>query len=195
MSPSPEERENFRSLLRIQVEEPDSPHLADVRKKLAEYEAMLIAITPTHITFGTAAGQTRQAYRVVEATGDTLVLQTDAERIDVRFLDNDHIAMRSDQMMLLTRDAPSGYNEKDLRGEVPGSTELGASTGGQTPADRQDDACSAYASCIDQMPQMAGDQPVMLGSASVIRGWERTPERLRQCAAALNLARNMGLCQ
>ncbi len=198
MSPTQDERTTFRSLIRLQATEPDSPLLETVRKKLADYDAMLVVITPDEIAFGGDGADRHEPYRIVDARGDTLTIQAGSDRIEVRFLDTDHISMRSDQTLLLTRDVPGGYNAKDLRGELPTGVDAlqpeqpGAASSASSPA--SGDACSEYADCIDKMPQLPGDQPAMLGSSSAIRTWERTPERLRLCASALELARSAGLC-
>lgn len=193
MAPSDDERTNFRSLLRLKNEEPGSPLLADVKRKLAEYESMLVAITQSEIAFRTRDSESRDAYRIVDAQPDVLTIEVREETIVVRFLDPNHIEMRGTKTMRMTRDAPSGFDAKDLRGEVASGGLGGEPRAVATGA--PGDACSMYADCIDQMPQLAGDQPLMLGTAGVVRGWERTPERLRQCASALDTAHRAGLCR
>ncbi len=58
-----------------------------------------------------------------------------------------------------------------------------------------DDACSAYADCIDQSPASDPDEGGMHASSATIRGWEKSAEQQRQCAAAHDLARAGGLCR
>jgi hypothetical protein len=44
------------------------------------------------------------------------------------------------------------------------------------------------------MPRLKGDEAVMGGSAAAIRRFEKTPDQLRQCKSAHELARVAGLC-
>ena len=56
------------------------------------------------------------------------------------------------------------------------------------------DACTAYADCIDEMPRFSNDGGGMVASSATIRSWEKTPDRLPQCAEAHELARAGTLC-
>jgi hypothetical protein len=190
IAPTDDEREAFRALLKLKATDPSSPKLLEIRRKLADYEAMLVVISSASISFRTADQTTDEAYTIVDERDAMLSLQVKSEHIDVQFIDHDHIVMRGTRTMRLTRDVRSaGGNATDMRTDAPTpSAPPAAATGG--PAD----ACTAYADCIDQMPQLPGDHTTMAASSRVIRGWDRTPEILQQCASALATARGAALC-
>jgi hypothetical protein len=163
-----------------------------VRRKLAQYDALVVEITPDAILTPATDDDPakRDAYSVLDDSdgGLTLDVGRDHERVAVMFLDKDHISLglRSGAFRL-TRDgaattasiAPSGEDAAAPRARATGAR----------------DACSDYADCIDQMPRLRGDESIMTTSSTTIRSWERTPERLKQCASALETARAGGLCR
>ena len=183
MQPSDQERERFRAVVKLRVSDPRSPMLADVRRKLAEYDALVIDITPTSIvTPATESDPPRtDDYSVVDESDGALTLDVGRmhDRVSVRFVDADHIVLRlRSGPFELTRDGASGV-AMNVVSPPPGPR----------------DACTEYADCVDEMPRLRGDEALMGGSSKLIRGWERTPDRLRQCASALQMARQAGLCK
>jgi hypothetical protein len=55
------------------------------------------------------------------------------------------------------------------------------------------DACSAYADCIDEGTRAFGHDG-MHASSATIRAWQKTPSQLSECTTAHELARAGGLC-
>lgn len=200
LQPSAIEREHYRDVIRLKTTEPGSPLLAALKKKLDEYDAMRMEITPTTIGFRTRkGGWSRERYTITGETEDGVTIQSESDRITIRVVDRDHLFLRGATAGIpMTRDDPPGAPAKDALAGAAGASIPGRAgapaPGGERPSGPAD-ACSAYADCIDQMPRLAGDQAIMGTSSDVIRGWERTPSRLRQCASALDLARTSGLCR
>lgn len=218
MQPTKDERTSYENLLRLRTTDQHSPHLGDVRRKLAAYEGILIEITESSIGWKTPnAPDTKQAYKVVAEEGDVVTLAAADEQLDVRFLDKDHVSMRSaTRTFLLTRDSavgadaaspPAAWNGVTGR---PGRSGSPAGTAGTRPSttvipgsppattvasDGSRDSCTAYADCIDQMPRLSGTESSMATSSTTIRNWEKTPDRLRQCKSAHEMARAGGLCR
>lgn len=212
MTPTRDERVSYENLLKLRTTEPSSTHLSDVRRKLADYEGILIEISDTTIGWKTPnAPDVRQSYRVVAEEGDVVTLAAAAEQLDVRFFDKDHISMRSaTRTFLLTRDSGIGadaaspvaaWNGATGRPGRTGSptsssiTEVVPGPGAPSSAGGPKDTCTAYADCIDQMPRLKGTEGMMGTSSSTIRSWEKTADRLAQCKSAHELARAGGLCR
>jgi hypothetical protein len=203
LQPSATEREHFKNIIRLKTTEPGSPLLGELKGKLDAYDAMKMEITPDTIGFRTRGGMSRERYAIVGETDDSVTIQSETDRITIRVIDQDHVFLRGARAGIpMTRDDPPGAPAKDayagVAGATPGAPGAGASKGGAPKAGARPagpaDACSAYADCIDKMPRLAGDQPIMGMSSDLIRGWERTPSRLQQCSSTLDMARTAGLC-
>lgn len=200
IGPLEEDRANYESLLKLRATDPGSAQLANVRRKLAEYDAMLVDITATSIGWRTPnAPETRHAYRVLAEDGDVVTVAAQAEQLDVRFLDKDHISMRgSTRTFLLTRDSAVATDASGSAAWNGTKVRPGRDNDDARPAPAASgarDACTAYADCIDEMPRLSGTEGAMTASSTTIRSWEKTPDRLRQCAAALELAHAGALCR
>ena len=210
MNPSAEDRATYKHLLELRAADERGAQISTVRKRLADYEEMLVEITPSSIGWRTpGAPEVRQGYRVLAEDGDSVTIAAKDEQLDVRFLDKDHISMRgSTKTFLLTRDSAvaadakspvAAWNGPTTRPGRDGSGSASSSVvpgpGAPAATGRARDACSAYADCIDEMPRLKGTEGVMGASSSTIRSWERTPENLRQCASALELAHAGALCR
>jgi hypothetical protein len=97
MAPTTSERDTYQALVKLRLTDPSSPRLADVRRKLAQYDALFIEITPAAIL--TPATDTdaakREEYTVLDDTdgGLTLEVGSDHERVTVTFHDKDHISL------------------------------------------------------------------------------------------------------
>lgn len=212
MSPTKSERVSYENLQKLRAAEPSSPHLADVRKKLTDYESILIEITASSIGWKTPnAPETKQGYKVVAEEGDVVTVAAGSDMFDIRFLDKDHVSMRSStRTFLLTRDSAVGADAATPPGAWNGATGHPGRTGSATPSSSTEfvpgpgapssaggpkDTCTAYADCIDQMPRLKGTEGMMGTSSSTIRSWEKTADRLAQCKSAHELARAGGLCR
>jgi hypothetical protein len=200
LRPTADEREHYKNVIRLKTTEPGSPLLAALKRKLEEYDAMRMDITPDTIGFRTRqGGWSRERYTITGETDDGVTIQSESDRITIRVVDRDHLFLRGATASIpMTRDDPPGAPAKDalagaLGQKAPGGA--GAPASGRARPSGPADACSAYADCIDQMPRLAGDQAIMGMSSDVIRGWERTPSRLAQCASTLEIARAGGLCR
>jgi len=192
MNPAPEDVRNFENLIRLRTEEPDSPLLARVREKLEALDAMALQITPNTIEFGIQ----RQAnkYRVLSERDGVLAIEVENDdNYDVIFVDDDHIEMRNTKGTRLpfTR---VGAESKRSAANAPVARSDAGSAPAPSKAGPAGDSCEAYARCVEQMPRLKGDEAVMGGSANAIRSFEKTPDQLKQCKSAHEMARVAGLC-
>lgn len=210
MHPTDEDRRTYERLVALRETDDHGPILTTIRRKMADFDEILFEITPT--TLGSSGPGGRDTYRVLADDGDALTLGVKGDQIDVRIIDKDHLSMRdSRRTFLLTRDSAiagdaatpvAAWNGSTPRPGRDGFSRAAKSNvvvpgpGAATPAPgAARDACTAYADCIDQMPRLSGDAAGMGASSATIRGWEKTPERLRQCASAHELARAGTLCR
>ncbi len=197
-NPGPEDVRNFDNLIRLRTEEPSSPLLAQVREKLEALDAMAIEITPTTIVFQSPPQS--NPYRVVsEREGVLGIAVENDDNYDVIFLDDDHMEMRNSRGRRLPFTRVGAESKRPADPPVAAQKDWSPSPGpGAAPPPAKSgapgDACDAYAQCVEQMPRLKGDEAVMGGSAAAIRRFEKTPDQLRQCKSAHELARVAGLC-
>lgn len=164
--PSARERESFANVLRLRREEPSSPLLEQLQRKLDDLEAVRLTFLPEKFMVTTKGGTDMTAYRVEENLGDRLVLLEDgtgseqARRKILSFDGNDK--------MVITTGATRVPMVRVAAGVVPRPNEVPsaprAATGAGVPAsgNAEYDACvKSYYTCIDRMS--AADREAMAG--------------------------------
>jgi hypothetical protein len=77
LTPSPTERTTFENILRLRKEEPDSPLLEELQRKLDELEAVRVTFMGDKFITVTPKGTDITPYRVEEDLGDRVVLLQD----------------------------------------------------------------------------------------------------------------------
>jgi hypothetical protein len=103
---SAEEEHKVRAVRRLRETEPSSPIVLDMRRKLAQIEAIRVTFTPEKLISTTGTSTSVEAYVVEEDLGERVLLLVeghkpiDQRRYMVRFVDADHIVIHIGQSVV-----------------------------------------------------------------------------------------------
>lgn len=215
-SPLPDEQEFFSNILRTRREDPGSPILVSLQRKLDALEAVRVTFLPEKFIVTTETGTDIIAYRVEEDLGHQLVILEDgaapesSRRTILSFDGGDRMVMTTSGMRVPMVRVPDGTlprpNEvarapEGTTGGVPAGA--GSASGGSVPAsgNAEYDTCvSEYYRCIDQMS--ASDREAMAETLThtkrIFTEAQGDPGRMREalesCKQAVSLAK-MTFCR
>ncbi|HSN99583.1 MAG TPA: hypothetical protein VLS89_14915 [Candidatus Nanopelagicales bacterium] len=185
MRPSPEEEEKFFNIIRLRVEEPDSPLLVELRDKLAQLDALRVTFTEDQLVTQTPDGTSVDAYEVVGDRSHNILLLLIAgespeseRRWMVIFDDDDHIVLAKDGSEVPFHRVGATSRAVAPRAVAPRAAPPRAAVagGGAAPppgappktGDTAFDTCgAAYFDCTAQMPPEA--QAAMKDSLDIVR--------------------------
>lgn len=165
MGPTPKEREFFDNLLRTRREDPGSPILESLQRKLDALETARVTFLPEKFFVTTERGTDVVTYRVEEDLGHQLIILEDGTKPEARrrtilsFDGGERMVMTTNGMRVPLVRVPEGSLPRPNEvargpGVAPPGTSQGAESRVPPSGNAEYDACVAdYYRCIDQMSQ------------------------------------------
>ena len=199
MSPTERERRNFDNVLRLRDEEPGSPLLAQLRRKMDGLDAVRVIFTEDEMITTTPNGTDSSGYVIEEDLGDRIVLLENGDptkRRIIAFDGDDAIVVTVGPTRVPMNRVPAGSAPSPTSAPTSAHAPTIAPTQPPTTADPFGACVAEYYRCIDEMPARAREQ-----SASVIeatkgvfgRARRSSPSdreaTLRSCRRAVDLAK------
>jgi hypothetical protein len=189
LSPTTEEGEHFRNILRLKKEEPGSPLLVTLRRRVAGLDAIRMTFSQDKLITTTPSGTQIESYTAEGEVGDQLVVMTGGEgpaesrRALLRFVDDDHIVLlKGYREIPFYRTGASpllASSNATLTADAAAAAEPGMP---EKTGDAAFDGCVAdYFDCVKQMPPESQD--AMKSSLDLVR------LRMRQAAKESGRAR------
>lgn len=169
MEPSEAERTNYANVLRMRNEEPGSPLLAEVRRRLDALEGVRVTFTPEKMITTTPSGTDIVPYVVEENLGDSVVIAEHGDPLERRM-----IAFDGDDRIVIT----VGATRVPMTRVAPGVAVTPTSAPTTRVAEHGDDLdrCVAeYYRCIEQIPA-----DTRASMADLIAATRQSFERARQ---------------
>ncbi len=205
MDPTPQEREHYLSVVRLRNEEPSSPLLAALRRKLDALEAVRVTFTATEFIATTPTGTTITRFSVEANLGDSIVLRSEGDgdpsrrRSRVDFVDEDSIVVTIGATRVPMNRVPPGVAPAPSTAPALAATPDTAPASDTTPQRSESatalEACAQeYYRCIEQMPAQtrAELEDVIAATRTIFRDAAAVPSRraaaLRSCRQAVDLA-------
>jgi hypothetical protein len=146
MQPSETERTHYANVLRLKNEEPHSPLLAEVRRKLDALDGVRVTFTPDKMITTTPSGTDVVPYVVEEDLGDSVVIAEHGDPLMRRL-----IAFDGDDRIVIAVGATRVPMTRVGAG-VPVTPTSAPTTHAGGNADDLDRCVAEYYRCIDQMP-------------------------------------------
>lgn len=209
LNPSAEEREHFRNILRLKKEEPGSPLLVTLRRRVAELDSIRMTFSQDKLITTTPNGTQIESYTAEGEVGDQLVVVTDGEgpaasrRALLRFVDDDHIVLlKGYREIPFYRTGASpllASSSATLTADAAAAAEPGMP---EKTGDPAFDGCVAdYFACVRQMPPESQD--AMKSSLDLVRLRMRQAAKdpaerasfAETCNSTVKLIKSAGLCR
>lgn len=204
--PTEKERESFANVLRLRREEPSSPLLVALQRKLDELEAVRVTFLPAKMMITTRNGTDMTGYQVEENLGERLVILEEGSaplerrRKILAFDGNDRMVVTTGATRIPMVRVPAGTVPAPT--EVPSSPSPAANTPSSSPkvpasGDAELDTCvTSYYACIDRMPASARPslEGVLAQTRRIFTEAAHDPSKrasaLASCKQALSLGRS-----
>jgi len=174
MNPTSQERDWYRDVKRLQNEEPGSPLLEELKRKLEELEAVRLTFTADKLITTTQGGTQVTAYRIEEDLGSSVVILEDGSapeakrRAVIAFVDRDSIVINKGGLRIpmnrVTKAPPP--SEVPLSRATPNPN--------QGSGDEYDRCVAEYFRCVDAM-----DADTRASMADLLEVTKRTFEEAR----------------
>ena len=205
MQPSETERTHYKNLLRLRNEEPGSPLLAEVRRRLDALDAVRLTFTPDKMITTTPDGTQIQTYVVEEDLGDRIVIAENgdpAKRRMIAFDGDDRIVIAVGPTRVPMRrvgegEAPpatSAPTTPSASATAPAPTSVAPAAPPPAGGDDLDRCITEYYRCIDAMPAetRASMGDLIAATRGAFERARRSPEATRaaltSCRQAVDLA-------
>lgn len=206
MDPNELERQRFSDILRLRDEEPGSPLLRALRKKLEDLDALRVTVTPNSIILPAGNGTAVTGYEVEHALADEVVIveqgdgPKEARRWVVSIIDDNHIVMRKGRtVMPMTRIGTNPDLDPASQPHVSSDPPARPRTG--MAGDDLELCMADYYACLDSMPPVSQDamRPALaLVEARVKQAGDSVEQRAsihEACENAVTTMRSAGMCE
>jgi hypothetical protein len=188
MQPSETERTHYTNLLRLQNEEPHSPLLAEVRRRLDGLDGVRVTFTPEKMITTTPSGTEVVPYVVEEDLGDRVVIAEHGDPMKQRM-----IAFDGDDRIVISV-GPTRVPMTRVGAGVPVTPTSAPTTRAGGNVDDLDGCVAEYYRCIDQMPAetRASMTDLIAATKQVFERARQSPQEaafaLQSCRQAVDLA-------
>lgn len=180
MKPTEQERNWYRDVKRLRNEEPGSPLLEALKRKLEELEAVRVTFTEDKLVTTTQSGTQVTAYRIEEDLGSSVVIledgsgSEDKRRAVIAFVDRDNIVINKAGVRIPMNRVAKGAAPPPS--EAPLNRAAARSDARSDQGSDEYDRCVAeYFRCVDAM-----DPETRASMADMLEVTKRTFEEARQ---------------
>ncbi len=182
MSPTGEERDHYRNILRLKKEEPGSELLVTLRRRVDELDSIRMTFSEDKLITTTPTATRVEEYTAEAEMGDQLVIVTAGEgpaetrRAVLRFADADHLELQKGYRKIPFYRAGTSPLGPTAQATMDADRSAAAEPGlPEKTGDVAFDGCvKDYFDCVNQMPPEAQD--AMQSSLDIVR------LRMRQAA-------------
>jgi hypothetical protein len=191
MDPSEQERNWYRDVKRLRNEEPGSPLLEQLKRKLDELEAVRLTFTEDKLITSTQSGTSVTAYRIEEDLGDRVVILEDGDapenkrRAIIAFVNRDSIVIDKAGLRIPMNRVPAGSAPPPS--EAPRtSTSVPTPSSGGGSNDEYERCVAEYYRCVDAMDaeSRAAMADLLAQTRRIFEEARHSPERRRATLAS-----------